>query len=355
MAARLDDALIHQNYGTLDQVVEDDPRWFDRFYFNAHAIDGSLSVAHGIGVYPNTRVMDGFVCAASPEAQTNVRASRELAGGDRDVMVIGPIRAEIVEGLKRWHFRLEENPYGVTYDLAYTATFEAMEPRRLVSVVDGRRVWDWTHFTQVGVVEGWVSVDGKRIEVTRDRFRALRDRSWGVRPGVAIVEDMREWFKQAKWGVRYNWVCLQLPSFHLWYFQTHEQDEAPRHFEGLLLWNPQRGGALEEVARLERRLEFEPGEHFRSAEVDVHLRSGRVVTVRFRRLGTTAHLRGGMYGGLGGVIHGMRQGPLKVTGERWAPVDSRGNPATLGIQDHICEVECDGERGAGIFELSYGS
>ena len=30
----LDDALIHQNYGMLDNVVDKDPRFFDRFYFN---------------------------------------------------------------------------------------------------------------------------------------------------------------------------------------------------------------------------------------------------------------------------------------------------------------------------------
>ena len=43
MTSRLDDALIHQNYGTLVNVVDDDPRWFDRFYFNMQAVDGSMA------------------------------------------------------------------------------------------------------------------------------------------------------------------------------------------------------------------------------------------------------------------------------------------------------------------------
>ena len=32
--SKLDDALIHQNYGTIANVVDDDVRWFDRYYMN---------------------------------------------------------------------------------------------------------------------------------------------------------------------------------------------------------------------------------------------------------------------------------------------------------------------------------
>jgi len=64
--ARLDDALIHQNYGTIDHVVETDARWFDRFYFNVQALDGSMSLSQGTGVYPNQQVMDGFGIVATP-------------------------------------------------------------------------------------------------------------------------------------------------------------------------------------------------------------------------------------------------------------------------------------------------
>jgi hypothetical protein len=51
----------------------------------------------------------------------------------------------------------------------------------------------------------------------------------------------------------------------------------------------------------------------------------------------------------------MKQGPLKVAGERWEPTDPRRNPTTLGILDHVVEVTYRSERGCGIFELSFGS
>ena len=122
---RLDDALIHQNYGTIDQVVDQtDPRWFDRFYFNMQALDGTLSITQGIGVYPNQKVMDGFGMISTPGFQVNVRGSRELVNGNRDEMDIGPIHAEILEPMKRWRFRLDENEQGISYDFNYIANFK---------------------------------------------------------------------------------------------------------------------------------------------------------------------------------------------------------------------------------------
>lgn len=355
MTARLDDALIHQNYGTIDNVVDNDPRWFDRFYFNLQAIDGSLSISQGIGVYPNQQVMDGLAILATPEIQVNVRASRELVNGNRDEMDIGPIHAQILEPMKRWRFWLDENEQGISYDFTYTANFKALDTKRLVSIVDERRVWDWSHFGHVGRVEGWAKLGAKKFDLKPELHWAIRDRSWGVRPGVAVLEDLSGWFRQANWGSRYNWVCVQLESFYLWYFQTQEEDGTPRYFKGLIRWSDALGGAEEVVTQVVRRFDFGPGEHFLSVEVDVHLESGRVLPVSMRRLPTTVHLRGGNYGGMNGIIHGMKQGPLKVVGERWEPADSRHNPESLGMQDHVVEVKYEGERGCGIFELSFGT
>ncbi len=352
---RLDDLLIHQNYGTLDNVVEPDPRFFDRFYFNLQDISGQLSISQGIGVYPNMGVSDGFSCIATPEFQINVRASRELVNGDRDIMAVGPVHAEVVEPMTTWRFRLDENESGARYDITYTGSFEAMEPKRLVSMVDGRRVWDWTHFGHVGRASGWLELDGTRTEITPDRHYVLRDRSWGVRPGVAVIEDISNWFTSANWGERYNWCVIQVESFYLWYFQTHERDETPRFFESMIRWSTAKGGGQEKVAKLVRRLRFEGNEHFLGAEVDLHLESGRVLTIEMERLPTTVHLKGANYGGRDGIYQGMRQGPLKIMVDRWEPADSRLNPASLGMQDHVVRVKYGEETGYGICELSYGS
>nr|MBP8155171.1 hypothetical protein [Nitrospira sp.] len=192
--ARLDDALIHQNYGTIDNAVDNDPRFFDRFYFKVVSTDGQMAISAGMSVYPNGKIMDGFGCLCTPNLQINLRASRELVNGNRDEMNVGPLHAEILEPMKRWRLWLDENAYGIGYDFTFTANFQPLEPTRLISEVDGRRVWDWTHFGHVGRVEAWAAIDGRKIAMTPDHHYAIRDRSWGVRPGIAVVEDAAAWF-----------------------------------------------------------------------------------------------------------------------------------------------------------------
>ena len=355
MPSQFDDALIHQNYGTIDNVVDDDPRWFDRFYLNIQAADGSLSLAQGIGVYPNMKVMDGFGLISTPDWQVNVRASRELVSGDRDKMDVGPVHARILEPMARWRFWLNENDQGIRYDFEFSSTFPTMDPARLESVVEGRRVFDWTHFAHVGSVSGWYEIGGERAELTPDRHFAIRDRSWGVRPGTAIIADMAAWWREANWGSRHNWVCIQFQSFYIWYFQTEESDGTPRYFEGLVRWSKAAGGRQEKLSHVERDMQFGEGDHFHGAEVRLHLQSGEIMALKMERQRTCAHLRGAGYGGINGIIHGMKQGPLVVASERWEPADSRLNPASMGLQDHVVQASCEGEPGIGIIELGFGT
>lgn len=355
MTSKLDDALVHQNYGTVANVVDDDQRWFDRFYMNLQAIDGSLSIAHGTGAYPNMGVMDGFGMISTPDFQVNVRGSRELVGGNRDEMAIGPVHAEIIEPMKTWRFWLEENDQNITYDFQFEGNFKAMDAARLESIVDGRRVFDWTHFCQVGRANGWAKVDGRTIDLRPETHFVIRDRSWGVRPGTAVVADMAAWWREANWGSRHNWLCVQLESLFIWYFLTEESDGTQRYLEGLVRWSDSKGGGQEAISKVERKLTFGSGDHFLSGAVEIHLASGKVLPIALRRMQTSAHLRGGGYGGLNGVIHGMKQGSLKIAGERWEPADSRENPATMGLQDHVIEVTWEAEVGYGILELGFGT
>ncbi len=39
-------------------------------------------------------------------------------------------------------------------------------------------------YHQIGTLEGWVEVEGERVEITPDRWLSIRDHSWGLRPGI---------------------------------------------------------------------------------------------------------------------------------------------------------------------------
>lgn len=143
--------------------------------------------------------------------------------------------------------RLDENESGARYGITYTGNYEAMEAERLASMVEGRRIWDWTHFDHVGRAGGWLEWDGKRI--APDRHYAMRDRSWGVHPGVAVIEK----------------ICDCFPS----------------------------------------------------ADCD----------------------------GRDGISQSMRQGPLSILVDCWQPTDSRLDPASMGMQDHVVRVKYGDETG----------
>jgi len=354
MLSRLDDFLSHQICSTMDHVGDGDPRWFDRFWFNAHSIDGEMAVSQGIGVYPNMNVMDGFAIVVREGRQRNVRASRELRH-DRDVMSIGPLLAEVGDGLRRWRFALAENDQGAGYELEFTAAFAPIEAKRFFSRVKNRVVIDWCHFVQAGRVRGKVTVDGRSFDVAPERWWGGRDRSWGVRPGVGVVEEWSASLTQAGWGTRFNWVCAQLPSFHLWYFITHEEDGTQKFFEGWLRHPEGDRRGVVSVAGVRRSLDVDSTGRFRSAEITLQTASGEEIPLTVRRLATTVYLRGGLYGGWNGAFHGMPRGALHVEGDTWEQRDPALLGRIAGINDHVCEFSAGAERGYGIFELGYGT
>jgi len=316
----MDDALTHL-------PESDAPGWFDRFWVNAHSRDGRTTVSQGLGVYRNTGVMDAFAIAVRDGEQRMVRASRAL-GVDPERLAVGPIEARIEQPLRRWRFRLTpENDAGFAYDFAFAAAFEP---------IDCGRMRDWSHFVQAGRVEGQLTLDGERIALDPDGWRAGRDRSWGLRPETAT---------------RFNWVCAQSETCHVWYLAVENRAGEQRVAQGFVR---DRAG-VERIVGIERKLEFADPEVFRAAEVRLETETGRALPLAVRRLGTSVYLRGGLYGGLRGWRHGDAKGALHVESERWRLSD----PATLqeisGLTDHVCEIRIDGEPGIGIFELNHGT
>jgi hypothetical protein len=324
MIAPADDSLRHA-----PESSERD--WFDRFWMNAHSMDGRVAVAQGIGVYANTGVVDGFAIVVRGREQRIVRASRE--GGDASRLSVGPIAAEIVEPLRRWRFSLDStNDSGIAYDLEFHATFEP---------IDCGRMRDWSHFVQAGIAAGRLVIDGEEIAIDPASWRAGRDRSWGLRP---------------EGKGRFNWVCAQLPSLHLWYLTVEDQRGQQRFAQGWLRHGAERGGAVEELKRIERRPVFCADGSFATADVGIETAGGTKRTIEFRRLASTAFMRGGLYGGWQGLRQGQPRGPLVVESERWDLSDPSMLAEAAGLNDHVCEVTDNNgrETGIGIFELNHG-
>jgi hypothetical protein len=207
----MDEYLAHQTTDTFDHVATSDRNFYDRYYFNAHDSTGDVFLVTGMGQYPNLGVIDAFVAISHGTSQYVVRASRAL-GNDRLDTSVGPFSVEVIEGLRALRVACDENEWGVAFDLRFDGTVPALEEPKTFTRSRARVTMDVSRYAQVGTWTGWLEVAGERYEVTPDRWKGARDRSWGIRPvgereppGIGI-EDVQ----QGRHGFYHNWIPLQL-------------------------------------------------------------------------------------------------------------------------------------------------
>src|SRR5260370_6639040 len=122
-----DEGFCHQIADTFAVVASSDLSWTEKVCAMAAARDGSLQLGFGLGGYANRNVMDGYAGVSRRVQQITVRASRRLAA-DPEHTVIGPIRYEVLEPMKRVRFSLAPN---ACQPISFEWTFEAVVPPAL--------------------------------------------------------------------------------------------------------------------------------------------------------------------------------------------------------------------------------
>lgn len=187
-----------------------DRNFYDRYFFNAQAPDGSLFLAAALGVYPHLNIMDAALSVLVGGIQRSVFASRILHH-ERMRTSVGPIAVEVLEPLKRLRVRLDLTE-GMAADLVATGLHAPIEEPRFLRRLGARTLMDVTRMTQNVRWEGALTLDGVSHDVTG--FRGTRDRSWGIRPiGAADPQPL----------------APPVPPQFFWLW-------APLHFDGLSLF-----------------------------------------------------------------------------------------------------------------------
>jgi hypothetical protein len=254
---------------------------------------------------------------------------------------VGPLKPTIVQGLRHWHFVLDENDYGISFDLDWRDTrrqvFHGSDLPSGSGFPTGRREDITAGFEGFGTLEGWVKVAGKTIPVTRDGFHGTRDRHWGIGRGVG-GPNLQFGQKLAPGWIGGNWIAFK--DFAIWGNVV------------LYGFGDSRKG-LGKVAKTERRFRFDPDTHqFQEGIVDYVFKSGETKQVHFRRLGhQTAFMKCGMYGGTPGsnIYQGMDMGE-HVEGDVFDVTDPAVRKALSGLNEHHCAITCDGETTTGILQ-----
>ncbi len=341
MLTKADDYPIHQTPEPVAHVGTSDRNFYDRYFFNGYARDGSVYFAAALGSYPNRQVTDAAFNVVYRGRQYVLRASR-LCGPERMETRVGPVSVEVTTPLERLRLAVDPNPWGISGDLVFTRRAPVLEEPRFLRRIDGRIFMDYTRLTQHGEWTGTLLVDGQRIDVGAERFWGSRDRSWGIRPVGERDAGVPSFPLQFFWlwaPVNFEDLCT--------HFDVNEDAEGEQwHAAGMVV---PRGGALEHCKSVGYRLHMQPGtRHASSAEVMLRRGAGEELIVALKPLYNFYMV--GLGYGHPQWGHGMFVGENEVAGESWtlSEVDA-GVPLHLHVQA-ICEATLGPRRGIGVLE-----
>jgi hypothetical protein len=352
----LDDFPVHQVAEPIRRVGPSDRHFYDRYYFNCHALDEPLCLIAGFACYPNLGTVDGFVVVVHEGTHRVVRASREL-GVDRLDTTVGPMQVEVLEGLKRLRVALEPNDWDLNLDLTFTGAIPAQEEPRHLWRQNHRVVFDTTRLAQTGRWAGSLQVGDRTFEVTPEGWWGCRDRSWGVRPvGEPEPPGIRATRPPSMF---WNYAQAQFEDFSILYMVQEDRVGTRILEEAVRVWNdPER--PVDHLGRPEHELEFEPGTRTVRAAT-LHLGAGNESAsanggpLRVRvEPGLAVYLGIGTgYGRDPDWVHGMYQGELKVEGLTVDLDDPANASRKAGVVDTVGQFELDdGEVGHGLWEYS---
>lgn len=260
-------------------------------------------------------MVDGFASAVVDGVQHNLRASRSLRPDYTPS--IGPLRIEVVEGLREFRLVGEESADSpVSFDLAWQARFEPYEEAHHFTRSGGIIVEDYRRFYQHGQASGSITVAGTTVSAN---FWSFRDRSFGVRPGMGGRMPATAADASARDEAHIDSSGQALLTFGGG-FSTAEfsatctfvetADGSLRDINGQLM--RREGGAPDPFTDVSHDLEFYPNGVVRSGELRFSTASGASLPVRLTELMAPLAYVGFGYldGWTDGLGLGAYRGPL---------------------------------------------
>jgi hypothetical protein len=346
-----DDLLAHQTAETFDYVFTSDRNFYDRYYFNMHASSDELFLVAGMGQYPNLGVTDAFVSISHRDTLYVVRASREL-GSDRLDTSVGPFRVEVVEGLRTLRLTLDENEWGVAFDLTFEGAVPAQEEPRQTMRQFSRVTMDSSRFAQVGCYRGSLQVGDRTYEVTPDRWKGARDHSWGIRPvGEAVPPGIAVKVERSH-GFFHNWLPMQFDDYMIKVFFEEDADGKRLIEESIKIHNLGIDKENEVMGTPRHSFTYLSGtRELEKAVIRFAHPSGEEISVTTTPLRTVYLAAGSGYLPAADWGHGMYQGELVVQGLTWDVSDPAVRKQISLLNETLCRFDLStGEVGYGMHE-----
>lgn len=332
-----DDFPLHQTPEPV-AFAGTDRNFYDRYFFNGYAPDGSGFFAVAFGVYPHLDVCDAHFCVIRDGVQHCLHASRKL-GMERMDLSCGPIRIEVLEPLRQ--LRVIVDGEGIKADLTFTGRAFPIEEPRFTWRSGPRTIMDYTRMTQNGHYDGWIEVDGKREGVAEGTV-GTRDRSWGVRPiGAPDPQAGSTAVPQFFW----QWTPINLPRRSVFFHLNAHADGTPWNTRAVIAPDGNGAEAFVESASASIECAIAGGSRWPDTATllvgDEQFGLEPVGRFQMRGLGYTSPKWN----------HGLDHGTLAIEREdiELTGIDP-ARPDNLHVQ-MLCRVSGpDGEQGMGVFE-----
>jgi len=199
-----------------------DRNFYDRYFFNGYAPDGSEFFAVAFGVYPHLNIVDAHFSVIRGGVQHCLHASRVLHMERLDISC-GPISIEVLEPLQKLKVTVAPSN-GFAAELVFEGRSFPIEEPRFVRRIGPRAFMDYTRLTQNCRITGWIEVDGVRKEVAPGSV-GTRDRSWGVRPVGA--PDPQPTVPETVGGFFWQWTPLNFADRSVYFHINADPDGVP--------------------------------------------------------------------------------------------------------------------------------
>ena len=305
MLTKGDDFPIHQTPEPI-AYAGSDRNFYDRYFFNAYAPDGSAFVAVAYGVYPALSVADAHVAVVRGGKQNCLHCSRIL-GFERMDLKVGPIAIDILEPLQRLKVTIAKTD-GIAGELTFEGRAFPIEEPRFVKRNGPRLFMDYTRLTQNVRVSGWLEVDGERIDVAG--WVGTRDRSWGIRPVGAADPQPTPGAGIA--GFFWQWAPLNFADRSVYFHVNADPDGKPWNTRAVILPDGAGPHGGYETEAPVMQTELIPGtRHAKSGTLTIPMEQG-AATVKIEPQSVFL-MRGIGYGGE--WRHGALKGELAVARE----------------------------------------
>jgi hypothetical protein len=322
------------------------------WYMGCVVPSGKMVFGAGLGYYANRKVMDGYAGLTEGSRQHVFCASRHCRT-DPLTPAIGPLCVEVEEPLRVHRIVLGANESALTMDLRFTASLPPNDEGRDRVVRAGELVADVSRFVQMGRYDGWIAVDGRRVQLRQHECWGARDRSWGLRV-EARTDDSSPPVTRFR-PMLFLWVCAQFEGHGYHLFLKEDAPGVARSFVGNQTFAS--GAPSREIQSIEHDLQWQQDPHAQRilrGELQMTFADGERSTLRLRVLPGWFSLKAGMYGGYDGWFQGDDRGPLHCAGRSWDLADPATRRKLRTLAEQAAEFTEGSETGFGTIQAGIG-